>query len=87
MNIKEAKEIIDKYPLVNFADIERVIISSKAQGYIEAMKQVEETGIMEASKKIVDSISWSGDINQVNIAPKISELREAISKMEKLLEP
>lgn len=38
--------------------------------------------LLEAAKVLVNSIKWSGDINQVNLAPKISVLRAAIAKAE-----
>lgn len=34
------------------------------------------------SKELVDSIKWSGDINQVNLAPKISKLSAALISVD-----
>ena len=37
-------------------------------------------GLVENCNKLIDSIKWSGDINEVNIAPKIGPIRDAINK-------
>lgn len=36
--------------------------------------------LLEAARTIIESIKWSGDINQVNLAPKISKLAEAVKR-------
>ena len=37
--------------------------------------------LTQASKHICDSIKWSGDINQANLAPKIMELRAILMSL------
>ena len=89
MNLEEAKEIIAFYQNGAALSLGRragkssfLMAKLYLEGYSQGKKDEREKAekLVGAAEKLINSIGWSGDINQGYLAPKISVLSQALSE-------